>query len=58
MIEQIYINDYLDKLETLKKRTDHYDAHLEADDILCEILTKLGYNEIVEAYHQVHKWYG
>lgn len=34
------------------------DAHREADNILCEFLTDLGYADVVEAYYNIEpKWY-
>lgn len=32
-------------------------AHGFADDILCMLLERLGHQNVVEAYHRVHKWY-
>lgn len=32
-------------------------AHIEADDVLCELLCALGYNDVVEVWGQVPKWY-
>lgn len=32
-------------------------AHLDADDILCDVLTQLGYKELVDLYKKVDKWY-
>ena len=32
-------------------------AHGIADDILCELLTSLGYGDVVEAWNKVEKWY-
>lgn len=32
-------------------------AHREADTLLCEVLRKLGYNELVELYESIDKWY-
>mgnify|MGYP007101896075 FL=1 len=29
----------------------------EADDILCDILRSLGYDDIVAAYDEIYKWY-
>lgn len=28
-----------------------------SDDILCELLTRLGYEEVVKEYNKVPKWY-
>jgi hypothetical protein len=38
--------------------TDIEADHCNADDILCEILTELGYEEIVEMFESIEKWYG
>lgn len=32
-------------------------AHSDADDILCDLLSLLGYNEVVEEYNKIGKWY-
>ncbi len=32
-------------------------AHIEADDILCEVLKGLGYHDLVDAFRDVDKWY-
>lgn len=31
--------------------------HIDADNALCELLSYLGYDEIVDLYQQVDKWY-
>lgn len=31
--------------------------HSRADELLCEMLTTLGYEQIVSAWHEVDKWY-
>jgi hypothetical protein len=36
---------------------DAEDFHVTADRCLCELLTALGYGEIVELYEKVEKWY-
>jgi hypothetical protein len=33
------------------------DAHIEADDILCELLSKLGYNEVVAEYLKLDRYF-
>ena len=32
-------------------------AHQIADDIICEFLESLGYEDVVAEYDLVHKWY-
>ena len=36
---------------------DLHDGHLIADDTLCELLTSLGFTDIVSEYKKVRKWY-
>jgi hypothetical protein len=35
---------------------DAEDFHIVADRCLCELLTALGYGEVVELYEKVEKW--
>lgn len=47
-------------LEDLKPLVDNRDfesAHVDADNVLCELLTALGYEEVVAEYEKVGKWY-
>ena len=44
-------------LRKLKESTDAEEAHIEADDILCEVLSHLGYDEVVDAYNDIEQWY-
>lgn len=32
-------------------------AHYKADEILCKLLNSLGYQEVVEVYNDIYKWY-
>lgn len=36
---------------------DTEEAHAHADRVLCELLTKLGYADVVDEYSQINKWY-
>lgn len=49
--------DALNDLAKLARSNDTEGAHIDADDILCELLLELGYNDVVEAYNLVDKWY-
>lgn len=47
-------------VKRLQEEVDNDDtecAHGNADDILCELLEKLGYKDVVEKYNEVSKWY-
>jgi len=52
-LKQEAINDLLE----ISKSYDTEIAHHEADSVLCDLLTELGYAEVVAAYHNVDKWY-
>ena len=36
---------------------DHEMAHFNADDILCELLDRIGYTDVVENFRKIRKWY-
>ena len=52
-------NDYLKEMRKLVKmsQSDPEEAHYLADEILCEILYELGYDEIVDIFDNIRKWY-
>jgi hypothetical protein len=45
------------KLKALHGSTDVEAAHGEADQVICDLLTALGYGDVVVAYDDVEKWY-
>jgi len=47
----------LELLRDCQKSDDIECAHGDADDVLCKLLTYLGYKEVVEAYEEVDKFY-
>lgn len=36
---------------------DEENGHMNADNVLCDVLIKLGYKEVVDKWHEVDKWY-
>lgn len=48
---------YLKRLKTIAEETDIEDGHIEADQILVDILDMLGYRDITDAYNNIKKWY-
>lgn len=48
---------FCEQMKALRDEWDIEKAHGKADDILCEALKQLGYNELVELYEKVDKWY-
>ena len=49
--------EYINRLRELQKDGDIECAHSAADNVLCEVLEKLGYGSIVKEYSKIDKWY-
>ncbi len=45
----------IDRLKKVDDDTEH--GHKQADDILCELLNFLGYDDVVAEYEKILKWY-
>lgn len=45
------------KLAKEAENTDYESAHINADNLLRELLSALGLNDVVEIYSKVGKWY-
>jgi hypothetical protein len=50
---------YAQKLKVINKKyhDDEEVVHREADAILCELLTKIGFTDVVEEYDNIKKYY-
>lgn len=51
------VSEATGKMKALVENDDYEEAHSRADDILCELLRDFGYNDLIDAYDQVGKWY-
>ena len=51
------IKEAVEQMKECVNNGDFEVAHLDADNILCDVLTQLGYKELVDLYEKVHKWY-
>lgn len=51
------IKEAVEKMKECVNNGDTEVAHLEADAVLCDVLTQLGYKELVDFYEKVKKWY-
>jgi len=49
--------EILAKLSNEIDNDDYEQAHGKADDLLCELLIKLGHQDIVDVYNKINKWY-
>lgn len=45
------------KLKELQKGYDTESDHVDADDVICELLKSLGYEDVVKEYDAIGKWY-
>ncbi len=45
------------KLKEEQTNGDTEIAHVNADDILCNLLSELGFEDVVTEYAKVRKWY-
>lgn len=45
------------KLLEIQKSVDIEIAHGDADDVLCDLLISLGYEDVVIEYNAIEKWY-
>lgn len=52
-------NEAVDKLKFIIDETSGMleEDHIEADKILCDLLVALGYQEVVNEFENVPKWY-
>jgi len=51
---------YIKRMQKINDEYGSWDievAHSRADDLLCEILLEHGYDEVVEIFKNMHKWY-
>lgn len=51
------IKKYEDAMRQQINNDDPEAAHYIADDILCDVLIELGYENLVDLFYEVPKWY-
>lgn len=58
MARSFDLRPYMDRLKAAQENfRDVESAHVDADQVLCDLLEALGYKQIVEEYDKVKKWY-
>lgn len=45
------------EMQRISKDLDLEGAHREADDLMCRLLVSLGYEEGIEIFQKMEKWY-
>lgn len=48
---------YVKRMIEAGNQDDPEDAHADADDILCEVLEKLGFEDLVSEFNKINKYY-
>lgn len=58
-INESSIKDYTERMRKLADNNDDdiEARHVEMDDLMCEILKEMGFNELVEIFNETEKWY-
>jgi hypothetical protein len=54
--EPVTGSEAIRELLNLQEYEDREKAHFEADEILCELLSELGYGEVIKAWNMVPKY--
>ena len=49
--------ELIEKLVALQVNYDTEEAHVEADELLMDFLSNLGYDDVVKEYDKIEKWY-
>lgn len=59
MMNKDKYDDLLDEMREYVKlsREDEETAHERGDEILCQLLREVGYDEIVDEWELIRKWY-
>ena len=57
MEKEVIIKKKKKKMKECVNNGDTEVAHINADAVLCDVLTQLGYKELVDLYEKVKKWY-
>jgi hypothetical protein len=54
---ELSIDELQNEMEQLHDNSDVQMRHIRADDILCEVLRREGYHNLVDMYQSMGKWY-
>ncbi|WP_428945255.1 hypothetical protein ACQK5W_04025 [Pantoea sp. FN060301] len=50
-------DEAINKLKVLQNLSDIEVAHANADDVICDLLISLGYEDVIFEYEKIDKWY-
>ena len=49
--------EFRNKMQAIADKRDIEEGHIEADDLMCELLKGLGYGEGVDIFEGMDRWY-
>ena len=49
--------EFEEAMSRIAATVDIEERHIEADDLMCEVLTELGFGRGVEIFERMPKWY-
>ena len=55
--KQMTREEFKNKMQAIADKRDAEGGHIEADDLMCELLKELGYGEGVEIFEGMYRWY-
>lgn len=51
------LDEALNGFKVIEENEDIESGHIMADGILCRLLCQLGFNEVVDEFNKLKKWY-
>jgi len=54
---EVIRNKYIAELKVIQSNGDTEVVHDEADSVLCNLLIDLGYQDVVDEWEKIDKWY-
>ena len=55
--DQMSPDEFALKMSQIALNTDEESSHLDADDLMCRVLIKMGYVDGVNVFKRMKKWY-
>lgn len=58
-MNKITPEEFAEKMNEINNNPDYNeeDAHIDADNLMCDILKEFGYEEGVNVFYKMDKWY-
>jgi hypothetical protein len=49
--------EFKTRMEEIRKEDETEDGHIEADNLMCNLLNELGYGDGIDVFTDMPKWY-